>query len=271
MVNAKTLEEVPNAISQQAFDDGVGDVFSLRDLLEAAGFDLDEPLSSVFKSPPNPAACNRRENPCKPEHEQTARYDGIVIQVNLFFDGEVNKYEYRVLPVTPQYSEPRYSEEGSGGSGDYVNYSFKGVKLVFAFTGTIINHDAWVTVQNLIIQLAAGLGLLSIAKTIVSFLMYKVLPNKKKYELFTKEYTPDFNSTDPEEMHTLDLELTALAMKDARLLNKNETKLKQPLSEVAAQHKALAKDEARKLDEIASQAGPGGAGSKAMSQDAVSL
>ena len=72
--------------------------------------------------------------------------------------------------------------------------------------------------QNLVIQIASGLGLIALAKTVVELCMTMVLPNKDKYKLWSHETSPDFETDNEDEMHTFHYEVSKRELREARIL-----------------------------------------------------
>jgi hypothetical protein len=201
---------VQNALDQKLWEEGY-DIFSVRHLLEALDYSLDEQLEKLF--PANPAACEPNhmvDGKCSDGQQLTGRYDGLVIQVDLHFLGDVNTYEYRVSAVTPQYSRESIVEQQS----NYINYKLNGVLIRFQFTGVIKYFD-W---QNFLVQLISGFVLLGYTKIAVELAMTLLLPNKSKYRLFKYEATPDFSTQDPDEKHHYQLRLARLSLEYARTM-----------------------------------------------------
>lgn len=205
--------EVKDALDSGLFQDGY-DVFSVASLLKALDYTLDEPLDKIF--PGNPAACAERpvDGKCPDGKHLTGRYEGLVIQVDLHFDGSVEEYEYRIFANTPGYATFQYVEQPD----TFVDYKIQGILIRFQYTGVLKYFD----LQNLIVQLVSGLVLLGYTKVAVEILMTKLLPNKGKYNLFKYEMTPDFKTADPNEKHHYEYVLARRTLEEARTMGRTE-------------------------------------------------
>jgi hypothetical protein len=60
-------------------------------------------------------------------------------------------------------------------------------------------------------QIASGLGLIAVAKTVDELCTKMGLPNKDEYTLWSHETSPDFETDNEDEMHTFHYEMSRAA------------------------------------------------------------
>jgi hypothetical protein len=125
--------------------------------------------------------------------------------VKIVFEIEREHYHYEVEPLNPLYETLAESDLGD----KWVAGEYKGISLQFSYGGYLGTFD----IQNLLIQLVTGLGMISIAKTVTQTTMKFVAPLRNQYRLFTEEMTPDFKLGENEVQKQLVLD-AELAEKD---------------------------------------------------------
>ncbi|RIA99660.1 hypothetical protein C1645_746830 [Glomus cerebriforme] len=151
-----------------------GDIFTVKEILDAAGADLD---GLSFAPGSDPGEINRSS--------------GIVIVIaidykNVRFTANEIRYKYR--PQVIDGAEYKAVESIYNPDGSYTIKDRHGIRLVFQQIGQIGTFD----VISLLTNLVAALALFKVATTLVEILMLNVLPQKKHYEAFKYEETHDF-------------------------------------------------------------------------------
>jgi len=159
-MKGKLVDFEGNTMAEYGND--AADIISLGTVLEAAGVDLD----AVSAYPP--AA----------EANETNRYAGLVLFFGIDYRGTYSnpvQYTYSVTQVPAvEYKVTRST---------IVNFNSRlisdthGVKIFFVFSGSICTFDF----QTMLINMVAGLGLLSVATLTTDFLMEYLMPLKDAY------------------------------------------------------------------------------------------
>eukprot|EP01083_Nonionella_stella_P014761 41369_1 len=138
------------------------DIVSLLTVLNAAGVDLND----------------IQENPSDKKKNESNRHAGLVLYFGIDYKGTYKgdvKYTYSVTQIPKQEYKVTRST--------FVNYSHRllanthGVKIFFVFSGNICRFSF----QTMLIQMVAGLGLLSVATLTTDFLMIYAMPLKDAY------------------------------------------------------------------------------------------
>ncbi|KAG9289925.1 hypothetical protein G9A89_010231 [Geosiphon pyriformis] len=171
----KVLKSWTNATRTADNPKADGDILTIRQILDAAGADLDA-ISSA------PGADSR----------ETYRSSGLVIVVvieyiNVPFKDNVITYTY--YPQMIDGNEYKTVESIYGGDKSYILKERHGIRLVFQQYGSIGVFDFITLLQNIV----AGFALFSLATLIVEILMLQLLPEKKDYEEWKFETTQDFD------------------------------------------------------------------------------
>jgi len=152
---------------------GTGDIFTVSDVLDAAGVGSLDGVSSV-----DPA--------------NSKRYDGVFIIVVIEYSNRVSdasefKYKYylRVLPGLDVIAQ----EPTTVVNGSTFGRSRYGVHLMFVVAGTIGVFDF----PTLLTSIVNGMVLLKVATTIVDLLLLYAMPEKDIYKKSKYELTEDFS------------------------------------------------------------------------------
>jgi len=144
------------------YGNDAADIISLGKILEAANVELDD-LSAY---------------PPATEANETNRYAGLVLFFGIDYQGTYDnpvEYTYSITQVPAvEYKVTRST---------MVNFNSRlitdthGVKIFFVFSGSICRFDF----QTMLINMVAGLGLLSVATLTTDFLMEYLMPLKEAY------------------------------------------------------------------------------------------
>lgn len=141
-----------------------GDVLTVKELMAAAGVDLDARGAG--------------------DVTDTPRHAGTTIRVAIEYDA--SGYTYRAVEsrvqrelaaVRPLNATARRAD------------TLRGVQLVFTQTSRVYRFD----VRTLLLTLVSGLALLSAAKTVADAFVLYLSPHRKSYRLFITTDTPDFD------------------------------------------------------------------------------
>eukprot|EP00486_Rosalina_sp_Unknown_P006168 CAMPEP_0201571248 /NCGR_PEP_ID=MMETSP0190_2-20130828/13926_1 /ASSEMBLY_ACC=CAM_ASM_000263 /TAXON_ID=37353 /ORGANISM="Rosalina sp." /LENGTH=412 /DNA_ID=CAMNT_0047995683 /DNA_START=71 /DNA_END=1309 /DNA_ORIENTATION=- len=138
------------------------DIISLQTILNAAGVDLNE----------------LQDYPPDHEQKESNRHAGVVLFFGIDFDGVYKQdveYTYSVTQV-PKV-EYKVTLSTYVGSNERLITDTHGVKIFFVFSGSICRFDF----QTMLIQMVAGLGLLSVATLTTDFLMQYIMPLRSAY------------------------------------------------------------------------------------------
>lgn len=174
-IDGKTKRSWTNATRAIEYPRANGDILSVKQILEAAGVDLEAPSFA-------PAAVEGEVN----------RSSGVVIVIvidyeNVPFKENVIKYKY--LPQVIDGAEYKVTETIFNDDNSYTIKDRHGIRLVFQQYGQIGEFDFMALLTNLV----AALALFKVATFLVELLMLKFLPQKDQYEQFKFEETFDFS------------------------------------------------------------------------------
>lgn len=173
-IDGKTKRSWTNATRAIEYPRANGDILSVKQILEAAGVDLEAPSFA-------PAA-----------EGEVNRSSGVVIVIvidyeNVPFKDNVIKYKY--LPQVIDGAEYKVTETIFNDDNSYTIKDRHGIRLVFQQYGQIGVFDFMALLTNLV----AALALFKVATFLVELLMLKFLPQKDQYEQFKFEKTLDFS------------------------------------------------------------------------------
>lgn len=140
------------------------------------------------------------------DDKETNRYAGVVLFFGIDYSGTYKKavtYTYSVTQVPKvEYKVTRST---------IVNFDQRlitdahGVKIFFVFSGNICRFDF----QTMLIQMVAGLGLLSVATVTTDFLMEYVMPLKRAYVKYKYKETEHHDNLrrklTQRQIHTLEI------------------------------------------------------------------
>ncbi|RUS28337.1 hypothetical protein BC938DRAFT_482005 [Jimgerdemannia flammicorona] len=176
-MNGTALRTFTNATRMRGVD---GDIMTVKELLLAAGADLDTPSYAPSADQSNGETC---------------RSSGIVISVNINYANSPSNLDlitYQYLPqviVGNEYKveEIVYRAETTGG---ITVLNRHGIKIIFQQSGQIGTFH-FIT---LLLNLVAGLALLKVATIVVELLMLRFLPQRRQYEAHKFEKTEDFSN-----------------------------------------------------------------------------
>lgn len=146
------------------------DIISLGKILEAAGVDLND----IQDYPPDAA------------DKESNRHAGVVLMFGIDFNGVYKKdvkYTYSVTQV-PKV-EYKVTLSTYIGTNERLITDTHGVKIFFVFNGKICRFDF----QTMLIQLVAGLGLLSVATLTTDFIMQYLMPLRTVYSKYKYKET----------------------------------------------------------------------------------
>jgi len=171
-----------------------GDVFSVRTLLDATGFNLDE----------------------KNNGDETYRYSGCVIVIIIEYQNKQETIEYKYKPTLIHNAEMKVlelvakSEHVSSklfnkiSTDSTINdstgrheFNRHGIEIKFVQLGQIGEFDF----MSLCLSLVASIAMLSIASKIVESLMLYVLPEKGDYRDYKFEISEDFSDLRHDKHH----------------------------------------------------------------------
>ena len=151
-----------NGDTIENFGNNGSDIISLGKILEAAGVDL----NAIQEYPPDE------------EEKESNRHAGVVLYFGIDFNGIYKKpveYTYSVTQV-PKV-EYKVTQSTFINTNERLITDTHGVKIFFVFNGNICRFDF----QTMLIQMVAGLGLLSVATLTTDFMMEYVMPLKNAY------------------------------------------------------------------------------------------
>mmetsp|Transcript_36607 Transcript_36607/g.122587 ORF Transcript_36607/g.122587 Transcript_36607/m.122587 type:complete len:426 (-) Transcript_36607:186-1463(-) len=166
---------------------GRGDLFTLGQLLAAAGVDLDAPsLSSVG---------------------ETKRSAGVTLILSVDYRANLltrsADYSYLVnasrLEAKATFFGSFASTFGAGPNATREVFSLHGVQLIFEQSGGLTSFDFF----TLLLTFVSGLALVSISKSITNTFLLYLAPRRNEYRLFLRSQTPDFAPANQAERRAL--------------------------------------------------------------------
>ncbi|KAH9263946.1 hypothetical protein BASA83_012614 [Batrachochytrium salamandrivorans] len=125
---------------------------------------------------------------------ETWRSTGIVVSIPIAYTnrltvGQQSSIKYTYVPAVINGSEYTILQTQLNADGSITFIDRHGMRIVFAQTGSI----GVVSFLALTINLAAGMGLLSVATLICDLLLLYVFPRRAKYAACKIQHTEDFN------------------------------------------------------------------------------
>ncbi|GBB84270.1 hypothetical protein RclHR1_01090009 [Rhizophagus clarus] len=169
-----TIKRISNATRTAQNPKANGDIFTVKELLDAAGVDLDGPS---FAPGADPGEINRSS--------------GIVIVIAIDYANvkmTVDEIKYTYRPQIINGAEYKATENIYNPDGSYTIIDRHGIRFVFQQIGQIGTFNA----ISLLTNLVAALALFKVATTLVELLMLNVLPERKNYGTFKYEETHDY-------------------------------------------------------------------------------
>ncbi|KAJ3361091.1 cytochrome c oxidase subunit 1 [Allomyces javanicus] len=156
-----------------------GDVFSVGELLEAAGVPSLDALSEAPGAKPN----------------ETLRYGGIVIVVEINYQNKLLNpskllYSYRASVITGAESKEIHLRSTPNNT-NVRSFNLHGIRVKFVQAGAIGQFE----LISLLTNMVASLALLRLAVIFVEVLMLHVLPERKAYHEYKYQVTEEFSST----------------------------------------------------------------------------
>ncbi|KNE67896.1 hypothetical protein AMAG_19722 [Allomyces macrogynus ATCC 38327] len=156
-----------------------GDVFSVGELLEAAGVPSLDALSEAPGAKPN----------------ETLRYGGIVIVVEINYQNKLLNpskllYSYRASVITGAESKEIHLR-ATPNNTNVRSFNLHGIRVKFVQAGAIGQFE----LISLLTNMVASLALLRLAVIFVEVLMLHVLPERKAYHEYKYQVTEEFSST----------------------------------------------------------------------------
>ncbi|CAG8626882.1 8174_t:CDS:10 [Cetraspora pellucida] len=165
--NGQNCKTVTNASRTAANPSADGDIYTIRDILAAAGADLDAPSTAPGA---NKAA------------GETYRSSGIVIVIIIEYQNvrfKLDQIEYKYLPQIIDGNEYKAVENVYNTTdGSYTVIDRHGIRLVFQQHGTIGQFGFVALLTNLV----ASFALFKLAELIVEIFMLRFHPDKREYE-----------------------------------------------------------------------------------------
>ena len=171
-------------------DDGLdGDIFNIRQLLEAANVSIDNPLPRAADRP-RLGETRRHDFPGK---NSSVRFEGLTLLVTVVYDSDTylewdhTTYDYRVDVYT--------DFEAKSETIDLINETYRvvedlhGLQILFAQRGVLRKFDLY----QLMLCLATSLASIWVASMLANFFLLYLSPLSKDYRLFVRSYSPDFN------------------------------------------------------------------------------
>ncbi|CAG8636262.1 13263_t:CDS:2 [Cetraspora pellucida] len=173
--NGSVVKTMTNATRMSINPNADGDIFTIGEILSAAGADLDAPSTA-------------------PGANKTARElyrtSGIVIVIVIEYKNNRKDITYRYIPQVIDGNEYKTVERiynGTDGSITLVNRH--GIRFVFQQHGTIGQFDLLTLLTNIV----GGFALFKIAEFLVEFLMLMLLPEKEYYGIAKFQETNSFD------------------------------------------------------------------------------
>ncbi|KAJ3369595.1 cytochrome c oxidase subunit 1 [Allomyces arbusculus] len=156
-----------------------GDIFSVGELLEAAGVPSLDALSQAPGAKPN----------------ETLRYGGIVIVVEINYQNKLLNpskllYSYRASVITGAESKEIHLR-ATPDNTNVRSFNLHGIRVKFVQAGAIGQFE----LISLLTNMVASLALLRLAVIFVEVLMLHVLPERKAYHEYKYQVTEEFSST----------------------------------------------------------------------------
>jgi len=169
-------------------DDVPGDVFTVKNLLDAADFYLDKDTEN--------------------DSNETYRYSGCVVVIIIEYNNRKEDIEYKYKPTLIKGAEMKilelvpdinfvsskiFDKVGADNtindSVGWLEYNRHGIEIKFVQLGNIGKFDFMALCMNLV----ASIAMLSVASTIVESLMLYVLPEKGDYRKLKYLISEDFS------------------------------------------------------------------------------
>ncbi|CAB4477496.1 hypothetical protein RhiirA5_352707 [Rhizophagus irregularis] len=172
--NGNTIKRISNATRTLTDPKANGDIFTVKELLDAAGVDLDGPSFAPGAAP-----------------GEINRSSGIVIVIAIDYANvklKLDEIKYTYRPQLINGAEYKATENIYNPDGSYTIKDRHGIRFVFQQIGQIGSFNA----VSLLTNLVAALALFKVATTLVELLMLHVLPQKEHYGTFKYEETHDF-------------------------------------------------------------------------------
>lgn len=177
---------------------GRGDLFTVGQLLQAAGVDLDQ------------WAANGAE---------MQRSAGLAVVLNVDYQANlidgVSRYAYLVnaskLEAKTTFFGSFASTFGAGANATREVFSLHGIQIIFQQTGGLTTFDFF----TLLLTFVSGLALVSFSKTITNAFLLYAAPMRDRYRLFLQVSTPDFAPSSEAGSRALDQLLAAKRAKRA--------------------------------------------------------
>ncbi|KAJ3358845.1 cytochrome c oxidase subunit 1 [Allomyces javanicus] len=157
-----------------------GDIFTVRDVLNAAGItSLDAPSVSPSAYP-----------------GETLRHSGVVVIVmieyaNELFHPRVIRYNYRISTMTGAEAKQvsMIQVPGNGTSPILQQWSRHGIRIKFVQTGKVGEFELIAVLTSLV----ASLALFRLAVMLVEIIMIYILPERDTYRSYKYDITEDFS------------------------------------------------------------------------------
>ncbi|CAG8622267.1 7221_t:CDS:2, partial [Dentiscutata heterogama] len=165
--NGTTIRKITNATRMAENPSADGDIFTIQEILTAAGADLDAPSTAPGA---NKAA------------GETYRSSGIVIVIVIEYKNvqfKKNQIAYKYLPQVIDGNEYKAVENiYNATDGSITLIDRHGIRLVFQEHGTIGEFQF----VALLTALVASFALFKIAEFLVELIMLKVVPERYRYQ-----------------------------------------------------------------------------------------
>ncbi|KAH9247588.1 hypothetical protein BASA81_014805 [Batrachochytrium salamandrivorans] len=161
------------------------DVAGINDILASAWCDTSSAAMVGLDAPSTASGAYAGE---------TWRSTGIVVSIPIAYTnrltvGQQSSIKYTYVPAVINGSEYTILQTQLNADGSITFIDRHGMRIVFAQTGSI----GVVSFLALTINLAAGMGLLSVATLICDLLLLYVFPRRAKYAACKIQHTEDFN------------------------------------------------------------------------------
>ncbi|CAG8496169.1 12108_t:CDS:2, partial [Racocetra persica] len=173
--DGKPLKTITNATRMALNPNADGDIFTIKELLDAAGAKLDSPSTA-------PGA--------KKDQGEVYRTSGIVIVIVIEYKNNREDITYKYIPQVIDGNEYKTVERiYNSTSGSITLVDRHGIRFVFQQHGTIGQFD----LLSLLTNIVGGFALFKIAEMLVEFLMLIILPEKEYYQIAKFQETNSFD------------------------------------------------------------------------------
>mmetsp|Transcript_3248 Transcript_3248/g.6898 ORF Transcript_3248/g.6898 Transcript_3248/m.6898 type:complete len:375 (+) Transcript_3248:1-1125(+) len=178
-----------------------GDVFTLKQLLDAAAVELDQ-------------ATNNTISTTDPFNVTTPRYSGTTVRVMIEYNSQGYVYKVEETLVQSKRETVRWQNFTHRQVDD-----IHGIQFIFSQTSNVYKFD----VRTLLLTLVSGFALLSAARTVADMFVLYVSPHREAYKLFVQKTTPDFDPDSEAERALLAKVLARKRFKRDNLLSDEPT------------------------------------------------